>query len=83
MSYLVMKPKTKREENILVEIARLLDVPVEKSDKETMAEIHARQREVLAWARSQDRKMRAVKKKPSDDEIAAIVSQNRKRHAKK
>ena len=83
MSYLVLKPKSKREENILLEIARLLDVPVEKSDEEALIDIHLRQREVLAWARRQDKKMKRVKKKPADDQIVAMVNENRKRYAKK
>jgi len=44
MGYLVLKPNTKKEENIIIEIARLLNVHVEKSDEEALAEIHAHQR---------------------------------------
>ena len=83
MSYLILKPKTKNEENVFIEIARLLKVYVEKSETEALSEIRARQSEVLTWAKAQDKKMRAAKSKLSDNEIVAIVNQNRTRAAKK
>lgn len=83
MTYLILKPKTKSEENIFIEIARLLHVDVEKSETEALAEIRARKNEVLAWAKEQDKKIRSGKVKLSDNDIVKIVNQNRVRGAKK
>jgi hypothetical protein len=82
MSYLILKPKTKKEERVFIELAQLLKVHVEKSEAEALADIRDRKDEVLAWARKQDKQMQQRKTKWTDDEIVAIVKENRL-HAEK
>jgi hypothetical protein len=82
MSYLILKPKTKREEQVFIELAQLLKVHVEKSETDALADIRARKDEVIAWAKAQDKKTRMGKAKLTNDEIVAIVKENRL-HAKK
>jgi hypothetical protein len=82
MSYLILHPKTKKEEQVFIELAQLLKVHVEKSGKEALADIRERKNEVLTWAKAQDKKMQRGKAKLTNDEIVAIVKENRL-HAKK
>jgi hypothetical protein len=82
MSYLILKPKTKKEEQVFIELAQLLKVHVEKSEPEALADIRAREKEVLAWAKGQDKKMQRNKNKLTTDEIVAIVKENRARAKK-
>ncbi len=82
MSYLILKPKTKKEEQVFIELAQLLKVHVEKSETEALAEIRGRKDEVLAWAKAQDKIMKRSKAPLTNDEIVAIVNENRL-HAKK
>ena len=82
MSYLILKPKTKREEEVFIELAQLLHVHVEKSEGRTLADIRKGGKEILAWAKEHDKKARRVKVKLSSGDVVAIVNENR-RHAQK
>jgi hypothetical protein len=77
MSYLILKPKTKKEEQVFIELAQLLKVHVEKSETEALADIRGRKEEVLSWAKAQDKIMQRSKVKLTTDEVVAIVKEHR------